>query len=104
MANSTDNLDASGLMPGSAPWDLTPDQGVRADNCTPRYGADIRCTTAYPSQEPQSAAPYDPDLQAIANSFNAGAKPAHGADMRNYTRAQSSGPAVADYSALPEKV
>lgn len=56
-----DSFDQSGLMPGSAPWDLPPDQGMEADNCTPRYGADIRCTFAYPSQEPQQTVPWPRD-------------------------------------------
>lgn len=105
MADSFDT--AGGLMPGPAEWTLTPDQGVTLDGAyrSPNFGGDtskVDARSPYPSQEPRDAAPYDPDLQAIANSFNA-SPVAHGADMGRSTPAQGS-PAVADYRSLPEKV
>ena len=57
----TDRADVSGLMPGAAPWPFTPDAGSSVDTCTPLYGGDIRCTTAYPSPEPQKTVPWPRD-------------------------------------------
>ncbi len=90
MAN--DSFDAAGLQPGAAEWTLTPDQGITLDGAyrSPNHGGDVSKTDArspYPSQEPRDAAPYDPDLQAIVNAYNAGAMPTHGADMKNTSAA-----------------
>lgn len=52
----SDSFDQSGLMPGSAPWDLTPDAGIEAlgwPQVAPTFGGDVRSTQQRPSQEPQ---------------------------------------------------
>ena len=57
-----DTFDDSGLMPGSAEWTLTPDQGMEAPGIViPTFGGDVGYTTAYPSQEPRQAIPWPRD-------------------------------------------
>ena len=59
-----DQFDASGLMPGSAPWDLTPDQGMEAPGFVPPlHGGDVRddASSFYPSQEPRQVIPWPRD-------------------------------------------
>ena len=90
-----DTIDNVGLAPGSAPWQLPGNQGITLNGVyrSPNFGGDITKTTAYPSQEPTQWPTYDPDLQAIANSFNT--SPVQGGnDMRRSRPAEGHAPNV----------
>lgn len=51
-----DQFDDSGLVPGSAPWQLPPDAGMEAPGWIPPvHGGDVKSTAQRPSQEPRQA-------------------------------------------------